>query len=1168
MTTHRSTGRIALTAIFAVVFISGYCGIGRCMLCYDRSEGNLSGRDSLIQEMTYFIRPDVKLSKPEKRHIENRIKGFPHRVLRRDTVSYFLNMAYAVAYYEFVSHDYKKAQQWVDEFGENGMPTGLLSRIFRYSAIGFNASVSLGEKGNIKHKTDKNSWLSPINISFGDSVKYDGKRTPVRFIDSYLDDVPMDCNIATYRKLLTFYKDGGGRLECLNGYSRPGFIQRCLDAGRNDIFKIVGELLGGGMKDFHTGKSGYLEYVNPSVRVDSAAIAKITQEIEIFNPARNRAQIDSLLNIGETSAVGSKVLLLLNQYYNQSRYTKVIDACERYSSFLKSSQYSKLQDYWGLALSALGRHEEALAHYDIALSSSADPATISTIRLNKACTLGEMGRTDEAVAIFMAEKDLQDNPFRRFCWNDNLGYVYSLTNPAAALYYYEKAEEYLDSGTLYEERKVRHFCRKAQVLNHNKYLQRLSIEEAMKFTRGESCSAVAKGMAYTELGVFNMSVFDYKEADRNFETARQLLHELPDADLRKNYLDLNYAGNLCNLSRYEDAAVILTGLLENAERIYGRNSRNYLQPLRQLLQLVCEHPVTGITAEELYENYIRIRDCRFIGNPDYEDVEADIIFANFLNDKEKVKRLCQDALNIPFSSIQRLNLYIAYETACREICTPTDYNAKTTPLIPQIKADIVNSLLALTEEERQALQNPLSEILNGMIAAGSYSNALDLSLFRKGLLFATRKAIESTLAKGRKTKKQYRNLIRLREKLNSAIEYNDTVHIPQFAAAVSALERELAHAFSSDKKVYRHIDKTLQMVTSALGRNSLAVDFVRFNDGEEIRYGAFLIDCGGFRNYVHLGTQQELKEKPNSIWNFLEEGCSEYSDVFFSADGFLNNLAIEYIDFSEGSPVASRFNLHRVFHLSDIKPGAGIGKNIVAVGVSDYNSPAGHGEIPGKGSWTDLLNVNDEIQLISNKLKNLGPLILLNDDASEQAFKNLSGTNVSVLHISTHGFYRSNEMLNRAASDSGSYDYNIARRFLASGISQFSGLVLRAGNFSWRCREILEDNDGLITAEEIEMMNFPNLTLTVLSACSTGLGEIDADGVWGLQRAFRIAGTKVLICSLANVDEYWTAQFMDSFYEQAAKGKTIYESFHTAQQWLRQELPDNPEIWSSFILIE
>lgn len=159
-------------------------------------------------------------------------------------------------------------------------------------------------------------------------------------------------------------------------------------------------------------------------------------------------------------------------------------------------------------------------------------------------------------------------------------------------------------------------------------------------------------------------------------------------------------------------------------------------------------------------------------------------------------------------------------------------------------------------------------------------------------------------------------------------------------------------------------------------------------------------------------------------------------------------------------------------------------------------------------------------------------------------------------------------MLNEAASDTANCDFNIARRFLSAGLNDLSGIVLRRGNLSWRAPVILEEEDDILTADEIETMSFPNLRLTVLSACETGLGSYDSEGVWGLQRAFRIAGTQSLICSLRKVDDYWTARFMDVFYEHAARGETIYDSFHAAQRWLYSEQPDNPEIWASFILIE
>ena len=1164
------TYRTIYILIFAIVSIAGIYGIGHCMTTsnFDYENVRLYSRDSLIQEMTKFIQPNVKLSKLEKRHIETRIKAFPHRVVRRDTLSYFMNTAYAVAYYEFYKHDYKKGKKWVDEFDKYGMPAGLIPSIFNYTAVGFNARASLDAKRNFKYKKDKNSWWTPLKLSFTDSLNYDNRRSPIQFIDTYLDDIPMDCDISSYTKLLELYKKGGGRLEWLNGYTRPGFVQRCADAGRTDILNTVYELWGVQFADFKINKWGYLEYNNHINHVDSISIAKIKEEILSFDTERNRKQIDSILRSHSSSDIDNKVLTLLYQYYEQSRFVDVVNACEQYGSHVDSSQINTLHDYWGLALSKLGIFEEALKHYDMAIASSTKPDVLSAIRLNKACTLGEMGRTGEAVSIFMSEKGSQKTSFDRFVWNDNLGYIYSFTDPTTALYYYNQAERFLDSGIVYPERKIRHFCRKAQVFGGNKYLQRLSIDEAVKFTLNEFCPDIAKGMAYTELGCFNISAFDYDEADKNFKKAFGLLSSLPKEDRRLSYLNLNYARNLCNLNQYNEAAEVLTKQLHIDDKLYGKHSQEYSKILRQLLLVACQHPVPGLSPDSLHEEYTSLNCNRTSGYRNYDDIMADIVYGLYKDDWAKVKFLFKDALSMELTPMQRLELCRIYENACREHCTPTEYNSAIHEIIPLLKADIISGLLLLTGDEKCAMQTPISELLDGTISMKAYERALELSFFRKGLLFTTRQIVERKLASKRKTKRKYQALVRQREELNSAIEYNDTVHIPKLAFSVSALERNLGQTVSSDKEILKNIDKTLTMVTSALKRYDLAVDFVKYSYNNEPHYGAFIINNGGLVKFVRLGTETELKTDTSQIWKFLHEGFSEYSTVYFSTDGFLNSSCIEYLDFEDGIPVSSIFNLHRVFHLSDIEPATGIGDKIVAIGVSDHNSPVGNGEIIDRGAWTDLPNVKYEMQLIAKTLERLNPRILLNDEVSEQTVDSLSGSKTSTLHISTHGFYKSSDMLKKAAADSLSHDFNIARRFLSSGRSPVSGLVLRQGNLSWQSPEILDEYDDLLTSEEIELMNFPNLQLTVLSACDTGLGDIDQDGVWGLQRAFRIAGSKSLICSLTKVDDYWTSQFMDAFYEHAVQGATIYESFHLAQQWLRHELPDNPEIWSSFILIE
>ena len=105
-------------------------------------------------------------------------------------------------------------------------------------------------------------------------------------------------------------------------------------------------------------------------------------------------------------------------------------------------------------------------------------------------------------------------------------------------------------------------------------------------------------------------------------------------------------------------------------------------------------------------------------------------------------------------------------------------------------------------------------------------------------------------------------------------------------------------------------------------------------------------------------------------------------------------------------------------------------------------------------------------------------------------------------------------------------------------------------------------NDGILTCEEIENLFFPNLKLVVLSACETGLGKSNIDGVWGLQRAFRIAGAQNIIVSLKKVDDDLTQAFMVNFYKNLTSGKSIYNSF-----WEAMANADE-DTRNSFILIE
>jgi CHAT domain-containing protein len=91
----------------------------------------------------------------------------------------------------------------------------------------------------------------------------------------------------------------------------------------------------------------------------------------------------------------------------------------------------------------------------------------------------------------------------------------------------------------------------------------------------------------------------------------------------------------------------------------------------------------------------------------------------------------------------------------------------------------------------------------------------------------------------------------------------------------------------------------------------------------------------------------------------------------------------------------------------------------------------------------------------------------------------------------------------------------------------------------------------------------------VLSACETGLGDIQGnEGVYGLQRAFKIAGVKYLIMSLWQVPDEQTAEFMKQFYQNwLEKGMTIPDAFRLTQHEMRERFI-NPYGWAGLVLIE
>ena len=332
------------------------------------------------------------------------------------------------------------------------------------------------------------------------------------------------------------------------------------------------------------------------------------------------------------------------------------------------------------------------------------------------------------------------------------------------------------------------------------------------------------------------------------------------------------------------------------------------------------------------------------------------------------------------------------------------------------------------------------------------------------------------------------------------------------------------------------------------------------------------------------------------IWKPFEKNLEGVHTIYCSNDGLLHRLNLGAIPYNKDQTFSDKYRLVELGSTRQLALHSelqNLGHDAVLYGGLNYEPDTSKIQSQMQdsapllvelsfdrvdrnllsGSWNYLEGTDKEVKTIHKLLTASGNSVVMRNgnDGTEESFKAMGVSNPSprILHIATHGYFFPDHAGDEFSF--GSSSYNAQPVFKTSDHPMLrSGLILSGGNGGWLGKSNGNGQaDGVVTAYEISQMNLSNTELVVLSACETGLGEIQGnEGVYGLQRAFKIAGVKYLIMSLWQVPDKQTSLLMTTFYKKWLEEKmSIPDAFHAAQKELR-EIGLDPYQWAGFVLLE
>jgi len=682
------------------------------------------------------------------------------------------------------------------------------------------------------------------------------------------------------------------------------------------------------------------------------------------------------------------------------------------------------------------------------------------------------------------------------------------------------------------------------------------------------------GESLNSLGVLYHEQGRYTEAEPLYRQALEIQEKALGPDHRDVAMTLNNLGGLCSeQGRYVEAESLYRQALKIQEKALGADHRDVAMTLNSLGILYNEQ---GRYAEaELFcERALEIREIGL--GPDHPDV-ASCLSALAILYRNQGKWCDARGLGRRAYDIRRKNFRGGFEVL-------SEKNALLYSQFMRDEAGNYLSILCDSPDTSSSCSREIADVVfssKGQVSDGIFARQRAFSQEPDSSL---RSLAESLRLARFKLAKLY---VRGPDEEHPE-SYRD--ELAKLSAEKEQLESELARRSASFRRELEIWQVDYMKVSQYLPTGSALVEYMKYNyirpRGEaEPRYlvvvinsynEVFTLDLGGsakidssvswyrshfqFPSLIDEKDYKRISEEIYSLtWKPIQRKLGQAKIVFIAPDGALNLVSFAGLMDATGKYLIEKYPIHYLSSARDLlrlRERAPARTGLLALGDPDYDAPPSARLSAGPVWAADTLLVSaspivrnirsgckelrgikvsrlpqtrHEVELISKRWKKErkeSEKVYLGVQASEETFKaNALGSRV--IHLATHGYFVSPEYT-KGPQQKG---FGPSETFVGENPLLFSGLFLAGSNLHGEGADSLGCEDGILTAEEVAGMDLEGTELVVLSACETGLGEVKlGEGVYGLRRAFQMAGVRTVISALWPVSDETTAELMGKLY--------------------------------------